>query len=437
MAIIKGSYAPINVTGGVDINNKIKITEPPKPVEPAESGVIKLTEADEQKLYSVFMGEDFGGSDFASWEEEVEEEKPEPKKPEPAPEPKKDSKESDEAINRLAEQIIYDAREQAKIIIAEARQQADAVRNESHAEQAAIEADCRRKVDEAEKYIADIKLEAKNQGYSQGREEGLKKGGEEGYIQGLKKCHETLLELKKLNEDIVESRNSLIQNYERQVFDLVFAIAQKITVDSLKQKDKKVIEKMIKEASKDMRKAKNIRVTLSKLDLSEDMEADFASLSKLFADGVNVEFEVLSDAESGTLILDDGSKIIDAGVSTQLRMIKELGSGKYRDAAPEEDYEPQQEELAFEEEPVKADDTAELIAEEKPVREEAAEQATTPTRQAAEQATVPTRQAAEQAPAPTAMQAEEKPAEKKTASRKRKAPTNPLLSKMLGELTED
>ena len=238
MPIIKGNYAPINVTGGVDINNKIKIVPKPAEPEPAENGVIKLTEADEQKLHSVFMGEDFGGDDFASWEEETEPE-PERVKPRPVPETKKDSKETDEAIKRLAEQIIYDAREQAKIIIAEARQQADAVRNETCAEQAAIEADCRRKIDEAEKHVADIRLEAKDQGYARGREEGLKKGSEEGYIQGLKKCHETLLELKKLNEDIVAERNSLIQSYERQVFELVFAISQKITVDSLKQKDKK------------------------------------------------------------------------------------------------------------------------------------------------------------------------------------------------------
>ena len=94
MAIIKGSYAPINVTGGVDINNKIKIAPKPVEPEPAESGVIKLTEADEQKLYSVFMGEDFGGSDFASWEEEAEEKEPEPVKPQPAPEPKKENKEA-------------------------------------------------------------------------------------------------------------------------------------------------------------------------------------------------------------------------------------------------------------------------------------------------------------------------------------------------------
>lgn len=426
MPIIKGNYAPINVTGGVDINNKIKIVPKPAEPEPAENGVIKLTEADEQKLYSVFMGEDFGGDDFASWEEETEPE-PERVKPRPVPETKKDSKETDEAIKRLAEQIIYDAREQAKIIIAEARQQADAVRNETCAEQAAIEADCRRKIDEAEKHVADIRLEAKDQGYARGREEGLKKGSEEGYIQGLKKCHETLLELKKLNEDIVAERNSLIQSYERQVFELVFAISQKITVDSLKQKDKKVIEKMIKEASKDMRKAKNIRVTLSKLDLSEDMEADFASFSKLFADGVNVEFEVLNDAESGTLILDDGSKIIDAGVSTQLRMIRELGTGKYRDAAPKEDDcekfdEPdakEAQELAperFDEEaPVQA---AELVQEEKAVKKA---------------------EAVEEAAALAAAKPAEavKSEEKKPASRKRKAPTNPLLSKMLGELTED
>lgn len=41
---------------------------------------------------------------------------------------------------------------------------------------------------------------------------------------------------------------------------------------------------------------------------------------------------MLKDAPSGTVIIDNGSEITDAGIQTQLKMIEELGRGKYRRA---------------------------------------------------------------------------------------------------------
>ena len=41
---------------------------------------------------------------------------------------------------------------------------------------------------------------------------------------------------------------------------------------------------------------------------------------------------MLRDAPSGTVIIDNGSEITDAGIMTQLKMIEELGKGKYRRA---------------------------------------------------------------------------------------------------------
>ena len=47
----------------------------------------------------------------------------------------------------------------------------------------------------------------------------------------------------------------------------------------------------------------------------------------------HVEVELLPDAEPGTVIVDNGSEITDAGINTQLRMIQELGSGRFREPA--------------------------------------------------------------------------------------------------------
>ena len=398
MPIIKGSISTVKVTGGVEINNRIK-TAPPKPQPQPEP--------------NVFTGEGF------------EQPQPQPHVEEAVP----DRAELERAVN--------EAKEQAEIILAEARQQADAVRNEAQAMLAAAEADCAAKKENAEREAAEIKIAAREQGFAVGKAEGLKKGGDEGYREGLDRCSESLAELKKLCEDITDSRDGLIKSYEHEIFELVFAIAQKITVDSLKQKDKKVLEKMIKDASEQMRGAKHIRVTLSQLDLGVDMRTDFARLESLFPTGTTVEFEVLKDAESGTLILDNGSEIIDAGVSTQLRMIKELGLGKYRDAPSPEEREIlplQQEEEEIFEEPTEA---VGILPEAVEAEAEIAEAEPEPLEMAQEKPAQETVEEPVQQESP-AEKAQEKPAPKqRAASRKRKAPTNPLLSKMLGELTEE
>ena len=40
--------------------------------------------------------------------------------------------------------------------------------------------------------------------------------------------------------------------------------------------------------------------------------------------------ELLPDAEPGTVIIESGGDITDAGIQTQLRMIQELGEGKFQ-----------------------------------------------------------------------------------------------------------
>lgn len=186
-------------------------------------------------------------------------------------------------------------------------------------------------IDEANEKSEQIKNDAADEGRKQGYDEGHKKGYDEGYVAALKKCKDTLVELKSINEQIIAEKEQIFREYENQLFNTIFDIAQKITINSLKQKDKAVISKMIKEAGKRYRNSKNVKISLSSLDISETAEIDDAVLAEAFRPGTNVEIEILKDAPEGTLILDDGAEITDAGVPTQLKMIEQLGKGKYRD----------------------------------------------------------------------------------------------------------
>ncbi len=189
---------------------------------------------------------------------------------------------------------------------------------------------------EAEKILSDAKIrgeklaeEMKKQAYA----EGEKKGYDEGYVKALKKCKETLLDLKTLSEQVSSEKSELLMKYERQLFDTIFEIAQKVTLGALEQKEKGIITRMIREAGKKFKLSKNVRLTLSKLDVSEIAEIDEQLLKDVFKGSENVEIELLDDAPQGTLLIDDGNEITDASVMTQLKMVEQLGKGKYRDTS--------------------------------------------------------------------------------------------------------
>lgn len=219
-------------------------------------------------------------------------------------------KQSEDYVLRAKEKAaeIYEkTKEKAHGIIAEARAEGEEIRKTAHAD-----------------------------GMKQGYDDGYKQGYDEGYVNALKKCRETLMELKETAEAVDARKAEIFLEYEHALFDTIFEIAQKITLDSLKQKDKAVITKMLREAGKRFRNSKNVKITLSKLDISERAQLDEELLRDIFRNTQNIEIELNPEAPQGTLIIDNGVEITDAGVQTQLMMIEQLGKGKYRDKTPAE-----------------------------------------------------------------------------------------------------
>lgn len=204
------------------------------------------------------------------------------------------------------EKALSDARERAQKILADTEQQA-----RDYAEKAKAQAEAV---------------------FEKSKADGFAKGHEDGYAAGLDKCRDMLSELKRLSEQIVSDKAELFDSYEVEIFDTVMEIVNRITLNSLGQKDKAVVKKTIKEAGKSFRGSEYVKLTLSKTDVSEEMAADTDYFKKLFTNVKNVEVELLKDAPSGTVIIDNGSEITDAGIQTQLKMIEELGRGKYRRA---------------------------------------------------------------------------------------------------------
>ena len=310
--VIKGSnpFKNIVIEGDAVINNRIGNQTDEKDLSDGEK---KETESSEESLPEKEIREDGA---------ESEEKEPEP--------PKIDFEELEnlrEKYRREGQEYAVEMRKRADSELEKAKEEAERITEEAKDKGRRLLT----QIDEKSEQIYD---EARKRGLDEGFMEGLKKGEEEGYIQGLKKCKDGLLELKRFCGEVEKEKADILAEQRRSVFDLAMEVAEKITMTVFSQKDKKALEKMISAAAKEFRNTKNIKVTLSKHDLSEDMEADFRLYEKCFSPTANVEFEVV-DAESGTLMLENETEIFDAGVSTQLKMIGELGRGKFRDKEEE------------------------------------------------------------------------------------------------------
>ena len=219
-----------------------------------------------------------------------------------------------------AEQFVIHAKEKATEIYDKTKKMAEETVLEARTEADNI----RKQAEENAKRLAET---SKQQGY----EEGVKQGYDEGYLKALKKCKESLVELKATAEQITAEKTDIMMQYERQLFDTIFDICQKVTIGALGQKDKAVITRMIREAGKKYKASKTVKITLSKLDVSEEAEIDEQLLKDVFKNCSNVDIEILEDMPAGTLLIDDGAEITDASVMTQLKMVEQLGKGKYRD----------------------------------------------------------------------------------------------------------
>lgn len=215
----------------------------------------------------------------------------------------------------LREQYI----EQGKQVIIEAKRRAEGIVANANAEADGIVAD-------AEKKRGDVFIKARTEGFEQGKKDGA--------ALVLAESRNILDEARAYSDKINTGKAELFARYEKEIYDTVMAIANKVTMNSMSVKDGTAAKKLIKAAAKDFRNSQLIRISLDNSEASVELSGDYEYLKELCGGLAHVEVELLADAEPGTVIVDNGDEITDAGVSTQLRMIKELGDGKFRGAAP-------------------------------------------------------------------------------------------------------
>lgn len=287
--------------GGVDIQNTVNI---PAPIREQEASITE--EAAEPQV-----------------EETVEEKEPEPRfsveeilaqRETELIIKERELEKLREELSALKEQYI----EQGKQVIIEAKRRADGI------------------IENAEQQANDIRSDAEQNRegvFIKARAEGFEQGKKDGVAACMAAGQGVLDEAREYSDRINEEKAELFAKYEKEIYETVMDIANKVTMNSMAVKDGTAAKKLIKKAAKDFRNSQLIRITLDENGATTELAGDYEYLKALCV-SENVEVELIADASPGTVIIDNGEEITDAGIQTQLKMIKELGDGKFRTATP-------------------------------------------------------------------------------------------------------
>lgn len=262
---------------------------------------------------------------------------------------------ADEEALRAAEEK-RKAEEEKQRFEEEVQKRADAIVN---AKRAAIEAEYKRLVSSgnanAERMIADAKVKTKavfeaaaeqcEKLKELARHDGFAAGYEAGKEEALKKCEKYLEAAAKFLSEINSRKEAYYISHEYELCETVMAMVRKITMSEIKT-DPAVIDRIIADAAKGFRNSDYVKISLCEGEASKELVTDAEFVKSLIPFIPEVEIEELSreDVPEGTIVLDNGSEIIDASIPTQLDFLREIvrssgGSAEGKEPAEEKEAE--------------------------------------------------------------------------------------------------
>lgn len=188
-------------------------------------------------------------------------------------------------------------------------------RNEAASISAKAKADTMAIMEKANRECAMLKEQAKKEGFNEGFADGRK--------ESLEKYSKYIDASGRLLSEINSRKEAYYISSEEEMRTTVFELVNKIVRTELKT-NPRVIEGIIAEAAKNFRNSDYIKITLAEDGITERFKTDEKLIKDIIPFIPEVEIEFDEDAEEGTVIEDNGSEIVDAGVPTQLEFLKEI-----------------------------------------------------------------------------------------------------------------
>ena len=154
-----------------------------------------------------------------------------------------------------------------------------------------------------------------------------KTAAEKGYSEGNEKSKATAEKYLSAAAELVSQATAQKEAYyishKDELIETACFLAEKLIATKLSE-DKSVIANIAANAAKDFRNSERVKISLASSDISAEATADIDYLKSLIKGIPDIEIEILENAKSGTVVLDNGSEIIDASVPTQLDFLKEI-----------------------------------------------------------------------------------------------------------------
>lgn len=207
----------------------------------------------------------------------------------------------------LAERSAALEQERAKIL-EDGRSEAAAISAKAKADTMAI-------MEKAKRECAILKEQAKKEGYDEGFADGRK--------ESLEKYEKYIDASGRLLSEINSRKEAYYVSAEEEMRQTVFELVNRIVRTELKI-NPQVVDGLIADAAKNFRNSDYVKITLAEDGITERFRTDEKLIKEIIPFIPEVEIELDEDAEEGTIIVDNGSEIVDAGVPTQLEFLKEI-----------------------------------------------------------------------------------------------------------------
>lgn len=154
-----------------------------------------------------------------------------------------------------------------------------------------------------------------------------KTAAEKGYSEGNEKSKSTAEKYLSAAAELVSQATAQKEAYyishKDELIETACFLAEKLIATKLSE-DKSIIANIAANAAKDFRNSERVKISLASADISAEATADIDYLKSLIKGIPDIEIEILENAKTGTVVLDNGSEIIDASVPTQLDFLKEI-----------------------------------------------------------------------------------------------------------------
>ncbi|EMT40332.1 flagellar assembly protein FliH [Thermoanaerobacter thermohydrosulfuricus] len=174
---------------------------------------------------------------------------------------------------------------------------------------------------EAEKKAKKIEEEYKEKGY----QAGYTAGYQEGYKKGEEEAKAIIEEAKTIKEEIIKEKQRMYKEAENDIVNVILHAVEKI-VGKYVEEDKDIILNLIKKGMENYNAFDKVTVRVSEEDYEHCIKNKDKILKDIeFLDDVNILKDL--SLKKGDCVIETNSGVINSGVSTQLKALKNLFVG--------------------------------------------------------------------------------------------------------------